>query len=73
LPSSPGWAVPKDALPGFAIVRIDDYDDPEDSVYVKRVVWSEELARSEVERLNRLNADAGCRYFWQYTRVDPLG
>ena len=68
--SGPDPAPPKDALPGFAIVRIDDYDDPETSVTVKRVVWSEDLARMEVERLNSLNADKGSRYFWQYTRVD---
>jgi hypothetical protein len=37
---------------------------------VRRIVWSEELAEAEVHRLQELNADAGCQYFWQYTRVD---
>jgi hypothetical protein len=27
---------------------------------------------AEVERLNELNADKNCLYFWQYTRVDRL-
>ena len=42
----------------------------EDKVTVKRVVWNLDEARAEVERLNRINQDKGCRYFWQYTRVD---
>jgi hypothetical protein len=38
-------------------------------IAVKRVVWDQATAESEVERLNRLNADKGCEYFWQVTRV----
>jgi hypothetical protein len=60
--------------PAYAIVRVDEFleDDvsPRNTITVKRVVWNQELARDEVERLNRLNADKGCHYFWQYTRVD---
>ena len=61
-------------IPGFAILRIDlDYEDDEDRVSVKRVVWDQGLAEAEVQRLNELNAGKSCRYFWQYTRVDvPL-
>ena len=70
MPSPEQSAAPENTLAGFAIVRIDGYADPEDAVYVKRVVWSQDLASAEVERLNRLSADKGCRYFWQYTRVD---
>jgi hypothetical protein len=56
---------------GFAIVRIDrDQKADEHRYTVKRVVWSEELAESEVERLNAVNADKNCLYLWQYTRVD---
>jgi len=32
---------------------------------VRRIVWSEELAETEVRRLEELNADKRCRYFWQ--------
>jgi hypothetical protein len=39
-------------------------------VTVTRVVWDEETARSEVERLNQLNREKGAVYFWQSTRVD---
>jgi len=55
----------KDFRAGFAIVRIDDYGDDEDRYTVKRVVWSRELAESEVQRLNELKADKRCRYFWE--------
>jgi hypothetical protein len=44
-----------------------------DQVTVERIVWSEEIACAEVERLSRLHADGGRRYFWQLTRVDPKG
>ena len=37
---------------------------------MKRVMWTEDEAAAEVERLNRLNATKNCRYFWQYTRID---
>jgi hypothetical protein len=62
----------KDVDPGYAIIRLDL--DPiyteEDRYTVKRVMWSEEEAVAEVARLNEVNADKNCRYFWQYTRVD---
>ena len=48
-------------------------DSDEDRVTVKRVVWSLEPAKREVERLNEVNAEKDCFYFWQYTRVDPPG
>ena len=41
------------------------------SVTIKKVVASIEVARREVERLNELNADKGCRYYWQHTRLYP--
>jgi hypothetical protein len=64
----------KDFTPGFAIVRIDLYlDDPEERVTVKRIVWEQALAEAEVARLNEVNSDKQCRYFWQYTRVDERG
>jgi len=56
---------------GFAIIRIDPYQDEEQNrVTVKRVVWDEALADREVQRLNELKANSESFYFWQYTRVD---
>jgi hypothetical protein len=64
----------RDRLPAFAIVRVDAFQDDKTPwdirVTVTRVVWDEETARSEVERLNRLNGERGAVYFWQSTRVD---
>ena len=43
------------------------------NVTVKEIVTSVEEAQREVARLARLNADKGCRYFWQPTHVFPDG
>ncbi len=60
-----------DTEQAFAIFRIDAFQDTDDTRYtVKRVVWEQDQAESEVERLNQLNGDKGCRYGWQVTRVD---
>ena len=45
----------------------------EHQVTVKEVLWSLELAEAEVARLNQLNADKGCRYVWQATRLFEPG
>jgi hypothetical protein len=60
----------EDIEPAYAIVRV-DHDAPtdEDRFTVRRIVWDEQLAESEVRRLSDLNADKNCSYFWQYTRV----
>jgi hypothetical protein len=42
----------------------------EDRYTVKRIMWTEDEAAAEVERLNQVNATKNCRYLWQYTRVD---
>ncbi|MHC5056566.1 MAG: hypothetical protein ACYTKD_17865 [Planctomycetota bacterium] len=67
--------------PVYAVVRVDDFTQPPDfpdssnvisvafGVTVKEVLRSAEAAQSKVDRLNRLNSDKGCRYFWQYTRL----
>jgi hypothetical protein len=56
----------------FAVVRVDDFprlDVPiESKVTVKQIVATREIAEREVARLTRINADKGCRYFWQTTR-----
>jgi hypothetical protein len=60
-----------DGEPAYAIIRVDlDMNDDESRFTVKRIVWSEDLAETEVRRLSELNADKRCRYFSQYTRVD---
>jgi hypothetical protein len=57
--------------PAYAIVRVDrDAAADEDRFTVRRIVWDEQIAESEVRRLTELNADESCAYFWQYTRVD---
>lgn len=62
--------------PAFAIVRVDTFQpeneepDPRNRITVKRVVWDQATAEAEMTRLNGLNRDKGCLYFWQPTRVD---
>ena len=73
-----------DARDAYAIVRLDWSARPSDFAYdgsspdvspgpvgvtVKEVVLDLGEAEREVERLNRLNASKGCRYFWQHTRL----
>ena len=59
---------------GYAIVRIDLFQSDDipwkNKITVKKVVSSEDLAENEVARLNLLNADKGCQYFWQITWID---
>ena len=56
--------------PAFAIVRLDpDSHREEDRFTVTRIVWDEGFAETEVDRLNELNAEKGCRYVWQATRA----
>jgi hypothetical protein len=63
----------KNVKHGYAIVRLDNFHRPEvpiqDTINIVRVVWSQEEAEKEVARLNELNGDKGCMYFWQLTRV----
>jgi hypothetical protein len=61
----------RDVDPAYAIIRIDlDVKDDEARFTVRRIVWTEELAEAEVQRLQELNADKGAIPLWQYTRVD---
>jgi hypothetical protein len=69
----------------FAVVRIDLYFPTEagdqvagngemgSRVTVKEVLPSIEEAQREARRLNELNGDKGCTYFWQSTRYYPGG
>lgn len=59
----------------FAIVRVDDFAlrdaKVENAITVKAIVWDQDEAEREVARLNELNADKGCHYFWQASRAAP--
>jgi hypothetical protein len=74
----------KHFIPGYAIVRIDEFiaspepgtvTEPQNcswntKVRIKKIVPSVEIAISEIERLNKVNEDKNCIYFWQYTRLE---
>ena len=57
----------------YAILRFDEFSDPsvavENRVTVVEIVEGDETARTEVQRLNELNAAKGCRYYLQATRL----
>ena len=57
----------------FAIVRFDRFLSLENAFTVKEIVRTQEEAESEVKRLNEVNADKDCTYFWQTTRLFPPG
>jgi hypothetical protein len=57
----------------YAIVRFDRSLEQQNSFTVKEIVRTEEDAESEVKRLNEVNADKDCTYFWQTTRLFPPG
>ena len=58
----------------YAIIRFDrDMQSWENSFTVKEIVRSQDIAESEVKRLNEVNANKHCIYFWQTTRLFPSG
>jgi hypothetical protein len=58
----------------YAIVRFDRFKhSTEHSFTVKEIVRSQDIAELEVKRLNEVNADKDCTYFWQTTRLFPSG
>jgi len=60
--------------PGYAVVRIDEYDIPgipKDQLITVKEVWlSQEQADAEVARLNAVNAEKSCRYLTYYAKVE---
>ncbi len=62
----------------FAIVRVDKFQVADAAaiddetwpvvITVKGILPSKEAAIAETARLNALNAEKGCLYFWQMTR-----
>ncbi len=59
----------------YAIVRVEDGAGEETPfefrMKVKRIVWDQDLANSEVDRLNAIRRSP-CHYFWQVTHVDDV-
>jgi hypothetical protein len=57
----------------YALLRYDEFPESgtsiENRISVVRVVPDEATANAEVQRLNMLNRQKGCRYFWQATRL----
>jgi hypothetical protein len=59
----------------YAIVRFDyfqydlDAENVENAISITKVVWDMDTAQAEVARLNELNKEKDCIYFWQTTRL----
>jgi hypothetical protein len=51
----------------FAIIRVDTDAPEEHAVTVEQVVRELTTAEAEISRLNALDGDKGCGYFWQAT------
>jgi hypothetical protein len=61
-------------IPVYAIVRLElDAAAPDLAVAIKEVVPTLQDAEDEVQRLNLLNSEKNCRYFWRATRYFPDG
>ena len=57
-----------------AVLRIDlpvSRENPENSFSVVKVFYSRMTAEQEVDRLNKINSEKGCRYVLQATRLVP--
>ena len=62
--------------PVFVVLRYDAFQvgaPPQESVTIKEVVRSQDIAEAEVARLNSLNAEKDVRYWWKYARLFPEG
>ena len=56
----------------YVVIRFDppvEHAYPGNSIVVTKVYHSEQAAIAEVDRLNELNADKGCRYFQTVGRM----
>ena len=57
----------------FVILRFDsfygEHIDIEDKITIKMVVWEQDIAEREVDRLNRLNSSKEVIYFWKRSRL----
>ena len=59
----------------YAVVRVDDFNAEfgDGAISIKEILPTMEEAVAEVGRLNKLNADKECHYFWRMTRYFPQG
>lgn len=59
----------------YAVIRIDDFNAEfgDNAISIKEILPTMEEAIQEVERLNKLNAEKECHYFWRMTRYFPQG
>jgi hypothetical protein len=59
----------------YAIVRFDyfqhdiDTENVENAIAITKVVWDMDTAQAEVARLNEVNKDKDCIYFWRAARL----
>lgn len=59
----------------YAIVRFDFYhheidtENVKNAIAITKVVWDRDTAEAEVARLNELNKDKDCIYFWRAARL----
>jgi hypothetical protein len=58
----------------FAIIRIDEFRNPdvpvEDRVVVQKIMWNEQAAEKELDRLNNLKPGGRSRYCLQIARIE---
>lgn len=55
----------------YAVIRLDpDPIEPEDGFTIVKIVEDEDLAATETARLNDVNREKGCRYFYQLARLE---
>lgn len=67
-------AATRERLEVLAVVRIEsDGDLTDHGVTINEILPTAEEAAEEVSRLNELNEERGCRYFWTATRYFPKG
>jgi hypothetical protein len=60
----------------YPIVRIDtplSQSDPQNEITVVKVLTSQVAAEAEVSRLNQINADKSCTYFYCTSRLVEQG
>lgn len=58
----------------FVVIRFETEPAHSDQAIEQRITatcafWSKEEAEAEVDRLNRINQDKGCVYFWEVARL----
>lgn len=57
----------------YAVVRIDDYQEGEAAIRVKKILPTMEDAIKEGERLSKLKSSKAAHYFWQSTNYFVCG